>query len=122
MAKDQRRHPRIKINRKAGLILPDGRMIPVTACDISKNGAGLLHDDAIVTPGAFCKAVISLPHYSAPRDAEMVALSRVVYCIYSGTHRKFRIGVQFNLFEEGSQTLLEDFLSYRFNYALFDDH
>lgn len=113
--KENRRYPRIKIDRRAGLILPGGGIVLARACDVSVDGMALLHDYQLAE-GDHCRAFILLPHYSKAEDMEVRAVCRVAYCILSNSHLKFRIGMQFVELEQGG-TVLEQFVSLRANYS-----
>lgn len=92
-AAELRRHRRARANWPARLLNKGGGIIPITVCDVSEGGVGLLAP-ASLPMGQVMDLALSVPHPEDPkRCLAVTAKVRVVFASFVGA--QCRIGVQF---------------------------
>lgn len=92
-ANELRRHRRARASWPARLLNKGGAIIPVTVCDVSEGGVGLLTPTGLPL-GLMLDLAVSVPHpEDRSRCLPVTARVRVVFASFVGA--QCRIGVQF---------------------------
>lgn len=117
---ERRGSHRFKVNLPVELVLEDGTVLPVVACDISANGLQFRCDswlaDEIEPRGIQnhtldqirLKAVAEIPNHENP-DAKLYARCRLVVARRL-SQEEYLLGIEFIDFENGSEIHLLNFI------------
>ncbi len=102
---ERRSGPRLRLRTNAFLLLPDGRRLEVRTLDISGGGMGIVAD-VDLRSGSLFGLSLSLP--LRPRgQAQFEVRVQVVNCVFDGTERGFRIGLEFLALGDEPRKVLE---------------
>ena len=103
---ENRRAPRISINRSAKLVVKD-QEIPAKLLDISLCGSGLLCNEEIDVDQEVT-LLFSLPNYDS--DSPLAITAKVART--ASVQRQFLIGVNFNELDLHEDLVIKGFISY----------
>ena len=120
MSYERRSAHRFKVSFPVELVLGDGSVLPVEACDISESGLQFRCDSWVadeIEPRGIqnhpldqirLKAVADIP-YPANKDAKLYARCRVVVARRL-SQEEYLLGIEFIDFENGSESRLKEFV------------
>lgn len=107
---ERRQYKRILVDRRVGIVQPNGAVLYGMGCDISKGGLAVKTDIKIEV-GTVLQIFFNLSFQDEVK--RFVARCKIVYVGFVGDEDKFRLGMQFIEMGQEEQNMLNAFLAYR---------